>query len=131
MLCEFEERTGQRQRGLIRGHAGETLPHAYAGGQVLAVHLIEQRLVIEEIVLRRAAAHEQINNPLGLGREVRPVEDSFERVDGGRRRAKQVAIEQAEQSRATKTQREASKKVPSIHLQVDMRTIHKRNTNLR
>ena len=69
MPGEFEDASGQRQRRLIPRHAGEALSHADAGRQILAVHFVQQRLVIEQIVLRRAAAHEQIDNAFALARE--------------------------------------------------------------
>jgi len=37
----------------------------------LAVALIQQRLVIQQVVLRGRTGHVQVDDPLGLGREVR------------------------------------------------------------
>jgi hypothetical protein len=70
---ELERRPGQRQRRLVGGHAGETLPHAHRPGQFLSVHLGKLRLVVEQIHLRRPAAHEQVNDPLGAWREIRKI----------------------------------------------------------
>ena len=43
-----------------------------AGRNLLAVVLLQQRLVVEQVELRRRARHEQEDDVLGLRREVRP-----------------------------------------------------------
>ena len=68
---ELEDRAGQRQGRLVRRHARQPLPHPDRVGQVLAVHPVQQRLVIEQVELRRPAAHEQVDDPLRPGRKVR------------------------------------------------------------
>ena len=70
VLREFEERAGQRQRRLVARHAGEPLALAHGVGQLLAVPLVEQRLVVEHLQLRRPAGHEQVDDALRLGGEV-------------------------------------------------------------
>ena len=83
MFGEFENGTCQRERRLVPRHPSEPLAHADAGRKILAVHLIEQWLVIKQIELRRAAAHEQINDPICLGHHMRRGKNAFERVDVG------------------------------------------------
>src|SRR5262245_2133057 len=80
MLIELEDRSGQRQRRLISRHTSEALPFAHALGQILAVHLVEQWLVIKQIELRRAAGHEEVNDPFCLRLEVRLVEYACKRI---------------------------------------------------
>ena len=68
---ELEERAGQGQGRLVGRHAGQPLALADGFRQVLAVHLVQDRLVIEQVKLRRPAAHEQVDDPLGPGRKMR------------------------------------------------------------
>ena len=71
---EAKDRAGQGDRRLIHGHAGQALAAADVLGKLLAVLLVEQRLVIEKILLRGAAALKEIDDALGLGGEVRRTE---------------------------------------------------------
>ena len=71
MPRELEDRPGKRQGCLVARHARQPLAHPDRIGQVLAVHPVEQRLVIEQVKLRRPATHEQVDDPPGSGREVR------------------------------------------------------------
>ena len=64
VLGEFEHRAGERDRRLLGRHAGEPLAAADVVGQLLAVLLVEQRLVIEQILLGRAAGLEQVDDAL-------------------------------------------------------------------
>ena len=73
VLRELEDRAGERNRRLVGRHAGQPLAAADRVGQLLAVLLVEQRLVVEQVLLRRPAALEQIDDPLRLRREVRPA----------------------------------------------------------
>ena len=59
-----------RKRLLPGGHPGQALTHPHRGGQVLAAKLLELRLGIEEVGLRRCTGLEQVNHPLRPGREV-------------------------------------------------------------
>ena len=65
---ELEDRAGQRQGRLVGRHARQPLTHPDRVRQVLAVHLVQERLVVEQVELRRPAAHEQVDDPLGPGR---------------------------------------------------------------
>ena len=69
MLGELELRAGEREDGLVTGHPGEALPGPNRIRQRFAVPLAQQRLVVEQIMLRGAAAHEQIDDALRLGGE--------------------------------------------------------------
>ena len=70
VLLELEKGTGQRQGGLIPGHARETLAHPHRFRKLLAIAPVEQRLVIKSFKLRRPAAHKKVNDPFGPGREM-------------------------------------------------------------
>src|SRR5262249_40231272 len=95
VLVKLEHRRDTRKRALPRGHAGDALPHTHGGWQFLAMMPAQRRLVIEHIDVRRAARHEQVDDALGLGGEVRRSEDAGA---GGRLiRAGEVAVEQRRQ----------------------------------
>ena len=69
VLLERERRAEQLRRALDESEAlalGNDL-----GRDLLAVVLLQLRLVIEQVELRRRAGHEQIDDVLGLWREVR------------------------------------------------------------
>ena len=102
VLRELELRAGQRKRPLERGHAGQALAHPHRLGQLLAVHRAEQRLVVEQLELRRAAALEQVDDPLGPRHEVRRREQwtAGRRGRGPVRRRQQPRIEQRGERRA-------------------------------
>ena len=53
-------------------------------GQLLAVLLVEQRLVVEQILLRRAAGLEEVDDPLDPRREVQARRETVGRHAGGR-----------------------------------------------
>jgi len=69
-LGEVEHAGGDRERFLRRGHPGEPLAHADAVGQVFGEPILELRLVVEQVKLRRGPRLEQINDPLGFAGEV-------------------------------------------------------------
>ena len=71
VLLELERRTRQRQAGLISRHAGQALALANRIGQLLAVLLIEQRLVVKGIEMRGAAGLKQVDDTFHLGRQMR------------------------------------------------------------
>ena len=69
VLLEREGRAEQPRRALDER---EPLPlRNELRGNLLAVVLLQRRLVVEQIELRRRAGHEQIDDVLGLRREVR------------------------------------------------------------
>ena len=70
VLLEPELRTGERQRRLVAGHARQALALPHRVRQLFAVALVEHRLVVERLHLRRAAGHEQVDDALGPGRHV-------------------------------------------------------------
>ncbi len=59
---------------LSRGHAGQLLVAAHGVRHVLVVRASEIRLVVEQIDLRRAARHEQIDRPFRLRSKVRQLQ---------------------------------------------------------
>jgi hypothetical protein len=124
VLRELEDRPGERQRRLVARHAGQPLPHANARRQILAVALVEQRLVVKQIMLRGPAGHEEVDDALGARREVGLVEDAFKRVRsdrcGGRRCCERIAMEKAHQRDAAETEAEAAEKVAAVHRVVDV-----------
>src|SRR6266481_6080835 len=56
VLFEWENRTGQWNGSLLRGHAGQTLTAADMLGKLFAIQFVEQWFVIEQIHLRGRAA---------------------------------------------------------------------------
>ena len=73
------------KRAWPRGHRRQPLAHADRVGQVLVEPLVHLRLVVEQVHLRRAADHVQIDDVLGLGRR------SAGRRRAPRRRRRRVA----------------------------------------
>ena len=67
MLLKLERRTDQRQTRLVAAHAGQSLPTANFGRQLRAVLFVQQRLVVEQIHLRRTAGLEQEDHAFGRG----------------------------------------------------------------
>ena len=67
---KLENRGGDRKSRLPRGHRGEPLARADAFRQVFVVPLVELRLVVEHVLLGRAADHVQIDDAFGLGGKV-------------------------------------------------------------
>ena len=87
MTGKLEDRAGQRQGCLVGRHARQPLAHSDRLGQVLAVQLVQDRLVIEKVELRRPAAHEQVDDPPGLGPMMRRGQHAaIRRVDRPSRR---------------------------------------------
>ena len=84
VLRELERRPDAEQILLPAGHAGDALALADAVGQVLAGHLGELRLRIEQIEVRRRAGHEQVDDALRLRREVQAL--AARRAPPGHRR---------------------------------------------
>ena len=73
VLRELEHRRRHRKGRLRRGHAGQTLPHPDRGRQLRAAQIVQPRLVVEHVHLRRPARLKQIDHALGRGREMRQV----------------------------------------------------------
>ncbi len=99
VLLKLERRTDQRQARLVARHAGQTLLAANFGRQLGTVLFVQQRLVIEQVDLRRPAGLKQKNDPLGFRREVRPL-----RRGGGRLRLQQLRQGDAAQAQAKAAQ---------------------------
>src|SRR5262249_668031 len=59
-----------REPGLAGGHGGQPLPAADRVGKILVIPLLHLRLVVEQVELARPADHVQVDDVLGLGREV-------------------------------------------------------------
>ena len=100
---EINERARQRERGLVPAHAGQTLSLADRVGQWLQVLLAEERLRVERLELRRTARLEQVDDALGLGREVRALRQ---------RRSVGLADDPAHRE-GTETQGRGSKEMPT------------------
>ena len=112
VLLELEHGPGQRQRGLIARHACQTLALTHRVRQLFAVFLVQQRLVVEQVDLRRPAAHEQVDHAFGLGRMME-LGHHAARQRGAPRR---VRCQQMRQSRAAQPHRRPAKEVPARHL---------------
>jgi hypothetical protein len=89
MLGELVHRRGDREPLLPRGHRRQPLAVADRLGQVLVVPLLHLRLVVVEVELRRPADHVQVDDVLGLGREV--GQDRLVRLFLHRRRPRAAA----------------------------------------
>jgi hypothetical protein len=66
VLSEFVFRWCDGKAGLSAGHSREALAHADAVGQILVEPFLHHGLVVEEIHLRWAAHHVQIDHVLGF-----------------------------------------------------------------
>ena len=121
MLSELEGRSRQRQRRLKARHAGQSLTLAYAVGQLLPVHRVEQRLVVEQVQLRRPATHDERNDALGLRRKMRLVEHASNqfRLPGGRC----IALKKTRERDATQPETAALKEVTSRNLGVKIHDV--------
>ena len=86
-------------------------------GQVLAVQLVEQRLVVEQVELRRPAGHEQVDDALRLRREVRRGEDARERIGAARRRRapRRSPFSRLMQRDAAEAEAEPAEEVAAVH----------------
>jgi hypothetical protein len=67
---EAEDRRGDRKAFLPRGHCGDSLTHPHRVGQLDPATAGDRRLVVEKIHLRRRTRLEQVDHPLGFGREM-------------------------------------------------------------
>ena len=71
VFLEFVAGRRNREAGLAAGHRGDALAAPDGVGQVLVVMVVELGLVIPEIELARTAVHEEVDDALSLGGEVR------------------------------------------------------------
>ena len=71
MSLEFVLRGHGLEACLMRDHAGHTLPLKNRLRDVLAKAVLQQRLVVKQVEVRRAAGLEQEDDPLRLRRKVR------------------------------------------------------------
>ena len=71
VLRELEDRRGDGEALLPRGHRRDPLAHPHRVGQLDPAPLADRRLVVEQVHLRRCAGLEQVDDPLGLGGEMR------------------------------------------------------------
>ena len=108
---KLERRPDQRQRRLVAGHRGEPLAPPDRLRQLGAMLFDQRRLGIEQVELRRAAALEQINDALGLGREVR----SAHHTAAGRRTGQRARLEQAAQRDAAQPHAERIEETAPAH----------------
>ena len=113
VLLELEHRRGYRQPILAGGHAGDPLALADRIREILAVKLAQQRLVIEQVDLRRRAGLEHVDHALRLGGEVREARETAGAL--GRLRAGPVALasQQARQGQRPDPRRGATEELPS------------------
>ncbi len=111
MLGEFEDRPGQRQRRLLGRHAGEPLTGADEVGQLLAVLFVQQRLVVEQILLRRPAGLKQIDHSLDARREMQLPEHAAAGRGRGAGRAGQRTVEQRAQRQTTQPRSRGTKEM--------------------
>ena len=80
-------------------------PIRIESGSSVPLESVEPRLVVEQVHLRRRARLEQVDHPLGPGREVGEALDARRRLragSGGRRRA--IAVEQRRQGHRAEAQ---------------------------
>ena len=69
---EVELARRDREARLAGGHRRDALAVADRVGELLVEHVAELRLPVEGLELAGRAGHEQVDDPLGLGGEVRP-----------------------------------------------------------
>ena len=70
MLRELEQRRRYRKARLRGSHAGEALPLPDRLGKLGCAQILELRLVIEQLHLRRRARLKQVDYALGFWREM-------------------------------------------------------------
>src|SRR5690606_6018716 len=75
---KIEERSYEGKALLIGSHSGKSLAFANRIRQLRAMQLLQQRLVIEALQLRRRSVLTEINNTLCLRREVRHASDRLD-----------------------------------------------------
>ncbi len=109
VLLEWKNGTSQRDRGLLRGHAGKALPAAHRFGKLFAVEFVEERFVIEQIHLRGRAALEKVDDALGLRGEVWKIG----KPAGGNlfRGSRRIARQQTGEGQSAKPARDPGKKM--------------------
>ena len=88
-MRKLEQGRNGRKTLLAGGLRGQPLSHANRSGQISALLLFQQRLIVKRINLGRAATLEKVNYALRFGREVGQT--------GQRLAGQQVAIEKMSQ----------------------------------
>jgi hypothetical protein len=81
-----------RQPRLPAHHSSNALPHAHGSRKLLIEMLLQCRLVIEQLKLRRTAGLEEEDDSLRRGREMR--RDRSTRIGAARQTAKQLSERQ-------------------------------------
>ena len=110
MPGELEGAADQRQACLVAAHRGQALSLADFIRQLLALHLLEHGLVIEEVHLGWAAALEEVDDALGPGGNVRGRKNSA-------KGALFVRAQQVGESYGAEPHAEALKEAPPAHAQ--------------
>ena len=118
---EFEDRPRHRQRRLLGRHPGQALPHAHTGRKILAGPLHQLGLVVEGLQLRRTAAHEEVDHPLGLGRHVTGRQDARKRSS---RSGSGFTSHQATKGRSSQAQTKATEEIAAVHAEINLRAVH-------
>ena len=95
-------------------HAREPLTAANAVGELLAVALFEERLVVVEVELRGAARLEKVNHPLRLGRMVEAAEHTASAVGPALLRRRRPAQHLC-QCEATESHADRIQQFPPVH----------------
>ena len=114
VLRELEHRLHDRERALPRGHARDALAVSHGCGQLRLVQLLQRRLVVEQVHLRRSARHEEVDDALGFWREMRITKDGLPRVRLRSERGKQVRIQQRTQRGGSDASGAAPKEVAAV-----------------
>jgi hypothetical protein len=95
---------GDRKTGLGRRHSGEPLAAANRIGELGPAEIGQARLPVEEVHLRRCARLEEVDDPFGLGGEVRETGKASRVVRGILVLGERLRIEQRRQSERSKSQ---------------------------
>ena len=109
VFFKLENRRCDRQAGLARGHAGDALIAAHGFWEVLVELRREAGFVVENIHLRRTAVLEEVDDPLGLRREVRGAEKAA--LERARWRCENIIVQDRAQRHGADALRHFSKKL--------------------
>ena len=119
---KFKDRPRHRQRRLLGRHPGQSLPHPHTGRQILSGSFHQLGLVVEGLQLRRTAAHEEVDNALGLGSDVAGRQDARKRT---RSPSSSIARHQVTQSHTSKAETKAAEEVPAVHAEINLGAVHR------
>src|SRR5262249_23940535 len=106
---ELEDRAGQRDGGLVDRHAGQALAPAHVFGELVAVSFVEQRLMVEQFLLGRAATLAKVDDAPGLRRKVRSAKDTERGIGFGGHR---FARKHGAQGQAAESEARGGEKMP-------------------